>query len=71
MYFQINSIVEDIPENLRPEETTLSPLNDLLIHRLWRVVHNDRTVLVVDFGIYSRISDEVDYPLLAFILVEP
>ena len=60
-----------IPENLRPEETPLRPLNDLLIHRLWRMIHDDRAILVVNFGVYSRISDEVDYPLLAFILVKP
>lgn len=33
------------------------------------MIHDDRTVFVVDFGVYARISNEVDDPFLAFGLI--
>jgi len=57
-------------QNLRPEEPTLCPLNHLLVDGLWRVVHDNCALLVVDLGVYSSVPDEVHDPLLAFVLVE-
>lgn len=65
----INSRLSYTPEDLSPEEAPLRPLNDLLINRLWWMIHDDRTIFVVDLRVHSRVSDEVDYPLLAFILI--
>ena len=59
------------PENLSPEKAAFRPLNDLLVDRLWWMVHQHRTSLVVDLSIHPCISNEIDNPLLAFILVEP
>ena len=56
-------------KHLRPEEPALRPLDDLLVHTLRRVVHDDRALLVVDLGVDPRVSDQVHNPLLAFILV--
>lgn len=58
------------PENLRPEEGTLRLLNDLLVHRLRRVVHDHCALLVVDLSIHSGVADQVDDPLLALVLVQ-
>jgi len=55
-------------KHLRPEEATLGPLNDLLINRLWWVVHDHCALLVIDLGVYSGVSDQVDNPLLTLIL---
>lgn len=54
----------------RPEEAALCLLNDLLVHRLRRVVHDDRALLVVDLGIDACVADQVDDPLLALRLRE-
>ena len=53
-------------QHLCPEEGALCLFNDLLIHALWRVVHNDRASFVVDFGVQAGVSDQVDDPLLTF-----
>lgn len=55
-------------ENLGPEETTLCPLDDLLVNGLWWVVHDDGALLVVDLCIDAGVSDEVDDPLLTLVL---
>ena len=34
------------------------------------MIHHHRAVSVVDFGVNTGITDEVDDPLLAFVLVE-
>ena len=66
MYHEGNSI----PQNLSPKESTLGLLNNLLIYRLRRVVHNDCSLLVVDLCINPRVTDQVNNPLLAFILTQ-
>jgi len=57
-------------ENLRSEETTLCPLDDLLVDRLRWVVHDNCALLVVDLGVNTCITDQIYNPLLAFILAE-
>ena len=57
-------------QNLCPEETTLCPLNHLLVDGLWRVVHDDSALLVIDLGIYSRVPNEINDPLLSLVLVQ-
>jgi hypothetical protein len=52
------------------EEGTLGLLNDLLVHRLGRVVHDDGARLVVDLGIDTGVADEVDDPLLTLVLAQ-
>lgn len=52
------------------EEGTLCLLDDLLIDRLGRVVHDNSALLVVDLGIHPSIADQVDNPLLTLILVK-
>ena len=59
-----------IPQDLCPEECTLGLLNDLLVHRLRRVVHDHRALLVVDLGVDTGVADQVDNPLLTLILVQ-
>jgi len=54
-------------EDLRPEEPTLRALDDLLIDGHGRVVHDDRTGFVVDFGVDAGVADQVDDPFLAFV----
>jgi hypothetical protein len=56
-------------QNLCPEEAALCPLDDLLINADRWVVHQDSAGFVVDFGIYTRVADEIDDPLFAFVLV--
>lgn len=57
-------------ENLRSEEATLGLLNDLLVHIVRGMVHDDSAVLAVNLGIQSRLPDQVDNPLLALVGVE-
>lgn len=52
------------------EEGTLGLLDDLLVHRLGRVVHDDGARLVVDLGIHAGVADEVDDPLLTLVLAQ-
>lgn len=58
------------PQNLCAEECSLGLLNDLLVHRLRWMVHNHRTLLVVDLGVDASVTDQVDNPLLTVILVQ-
>ncbi len=60
----------DVPKNLRPEEPTLGPLDDLLVDRLRRMIHDDGALFVIDLGIDARVADQVDDPFLAFGLGE-
>lgn len=60
----------DEPQHLCPEESTLGLLDDLLVHRLGRVIHDHGALLVVDLGINTCVADQVDNPLLALILVQ-
>ena len=66
----LDSFRNSSTEDLGPEEATLCSLNDLLVDRLWGVVHDDCAGLVVNLCIYASITDEVDNPLLALILGE-
>lgn len=59
-----------IPQDLCAEEGTLCLLNDLLVDRLGRVVHNHSALLVVDLGVNPGVADQVDNPLLALVLVQ-
>lgn len=54
-------------QNLRPEECSPSPLYHVLVDILRGVIHDHSASLVVNLGINLGISDQVDYPLLAFI----
>lgn len=55
---------------MRSEERTLGLLDDLLVHRLGRVVHKNSALLVVNLGIDTGVADQVDNPLLALVLVQ-
>lgn len=55
-------------EHLGAEESALSLLNDLLIHALRRMVHDDCAGLVIDLGVDSGVADQVDNPFLTFAL---
>lgn len=57
-------------QNLCPKEAALRPLNDLLVHTTWRVVHNDRTLLIIDLRINPRVPDQIHDPLLALVLIQ-
>lgn len=61
---------QNIPKDLRPEEPSFRPFDDLLIDGLWRVVHDDDAFLVVDLSVDARVTDQVDDPFLAFGLRE-
>lgn len=55
-------------QHLGAEEAALCALDDLLVDALRRVVHDDGAGLVVDLGVDARVADQVDDPLLAFVL---
>jgi hypothetical protein len=55
---------------LSPKEASLRPLDDLLVDTAWWMVHHNCTLLVVDLCVHPGISDQVDNPLLAFVLVK-
>lgn len=57
-------------QDLCPEEAALCALDDLLVDALRGVVHDDGAGLVVDFGVDAGVADQVDDPLLAFVLGE-
>lgn len=57
-------------QDLCPEESTLCPLNNLLVDGLWGVVHNDCAGLVVNLCVDTSVADEVDDPLLTLVLRE-
>jgi len=55
-------------QHLCPEECSLCPLDHLLVYTLWWVIHDHSACLIVDLCINLGISDEVDNPLLAFLV---
>lgn len=55
-------------QHLCPKEASFGTLDDLLVHAHGRVVHYHGTLLVVDLGVDTRVSDQIDDPLLAFVL---
>lgn len=55
---------------MRAEECTLGLFDDLLVHRLRRVVHDNRALLVVNLRVNAGVADKVDNPLLTLILVQ-
>lgn len=57
-------------QDLCPEEATLCPLNDLLVHGLRWVVHDDCAGLVVNLCVYACVTDEIDDPLFSLVLGE-
>lgn len=57
-------------QNLRAEEASLGLLNDLLVDVVGRVVHDDGTVLAINLGVETGITDEVNNPLLTIVRVE-
>lgn len=65
-----SKMAQGLPQDLSPEEGTLCLLNDLLVHRLRRVVHDHGALLVVDLGIDTGVADQVDDPLLTLVLAE-
>lgn len=48
----------------------LRPLDDLLIDRVRWVIHEYRSLLVVELAVHASIADQIDDPLLAFVLIE-
>lgn len=69
-YFSLSLLGDSGTQHTRSKMHTLRPLNDLLINRVCRVIHQDSPFSIVKLAIHTRISDEVDDPLLAFVLVE-
>lgn len=63
-------MAQGLPQDLSPEKGTLCLLNDLLVHRLRWVVHDNGALLVVDLGIDTGVADQVDDPLLTLVLAE-
>lgn len=63
-------IVKGLPQDLSPEEGTLCLLDNLLVYRLRRVVHDNSALLVVDLGIDTGVADQIDDPLLTLVLAE-
>ena len=59
-----------IPQDLCAEEGTLCLLDDLLVNRLGRVVHDNSALLIVDLGINPGVADQVDNPLLTLVLAQ-
>jgi hypothetical protein len=57
-------------QNLGSKESALGPLDHLLVYAAWRVVHYDSALLVVNLGIHSCVTDQIDDPLLSLILAE-
>jgi hypothetical protein len=57
-------------QDLCAEEGTLGLLDDLLVNRLRRVVHDNSALLVIDLGVNPGVANKVDNPLLTLILVQ-
>ena len=55
-------------QDLRSEETTFRPLNNLLVHGLRRVVHHDSALLVIDLCIYTRLPYQIHNPFFSLVL---
>lgn len=54
----------DIPRDLGLMSTYL------LIHRVRRMVHQHRALLIVQFAIHACVTDQVYDPFLAFVLIQ-
>ena len=63
-------VCNGLGEQRCPERDALCPFDNLLVHRLRRVVHDHRAILVVDLRVDARVADEVHDPLLALVLVQ-
>lgn len=61
---------DDKPQDLCTEECTLGLFNDLLVHRLRRVVHDHSALLVVNLRVDTGVADQVNNPLLTLVLVQ-
>lgn len=57
-------------KNLSAEEASLGLFDNLLVHVVRWVVHDDSAVLRINLGIEASIADQVDNPLLAIVGVE-
>lgn len=57
-------------EHLCPEEAAFRTLDDLLVNRLWWVIHNYGAFPVIDLCVDACVADEVDNPFLAFVMRE-
>lgn len=57
-------------QDLCPEESTLGPLNHLLVNTAWWVVHDNCALLGVDLGVQTSVPNKVDDPFLAFLVVQ-
>jgi hypothetical protein len=57
-------------DDLCSEESSLRPLDNLLVYRLRRVVHHHCSLLVVNLGVHPGVPDEVDDPLLTLVLAQ-
>jgi len=57
-------------KHLSPEESSLCPFNDLLVYRLRWMVHHNCALFVVNLCVDSGVPDEVDDPLLTFVLIK-
>ena len=67
-YFKTALLGYSGAEDLGAEEAALGALNNLLVDAHGRVVHDNGAGLVVDLGVDARVADQVDDPLLAFVL---
>lgn len=68
LFAGLDSFRNSSAQDLSPEETALCSLNDLLVDGLWGVVHDNCAGLVVNLGVYTSITDEVDDPLFTLVL---
>lgn len=57
-------------QHLSPEESSLGPLNDLLVDATGWVVHDDGSFLVVNLRVDPSVANEIDYPLLTLVLTK-
>lgn len=57
-------------QHLCPEESSLGPLNDLLVDTAGRVVHDDCALLGINLGVQTGVPNQVDNPLLSLLVVE-
>ena len=53
-----------------PEMHALRPLDDLLVDRVRRMVHQHRPLPVIELAVHASVSDQVDDPFLAFVFIE-
>lgn len=57
-------------EDLSSEKSTLCSFDDLLVDGAGRMVHHYCAFLVVNLGVDSGVTDEIDNPLLALVLTK-